>query len=258
MFQSGTTFGLGEFVFNNEAKANLGDQMKFFLFLVVANAIGFAAMADSGPKLVSASYKNIYVPKGFDNNDNIQIAAEGVFINTCLKIAKPNVTVDERNKKITIDAKAYMYGGICMYMLVPFQQVIDVGLVRTPGTYVIQTGAGELIGQVEVAQARTEQPDDFLYAPVQRVSFEDGPENRVNLRIEFNHSCLELGEVKVDKQKNVVVIQPISQVNRVNGCAIGYYPTTKSIDLGQMNRGRYLLHVRSSGSQAQNQIITVE
>lgn len=240
-----------------------GDQMKYFFALLITNVIGFSAQAadlasDSTPTTVPATFKNLYVPRGFDSNDNIQVAGEGVFSNSCFKIAPPVVSIDESGKKITLAAQAYQYSGMCMQMLIPFQQVVDLGIIKTPGVYKILTAAGVQIGEVDVAAARTSEPDDFFYAPVQRVSFEDGADNTVSLRVEFPTNCLTIGEVRVDKQQNVVVIQPIAKLVRRFGCAMGYFPVTEVIKLGKVNQGRYLLHVRSSGSQANNQIIAIQ
>ncbi len=236
--------------------------MKYFFALLVSNVIGFSALAsevtDSSPTTVPTAYKNLYVPRGFDSNDNIQLAGEGVFSNSCFKIAPPVVSVDETSKKITLVAQAYQYKGMCMQMMIPFQQVIDLGLIQTAGLYKIQNGEGVQIGEVDVAAAKTSEPDDYFYAPVQRVSFEDGSENEVSLRIEFPTNCLAIDQVKIDKQQNVVVIQPIAKLTRRFGCAMGYFPVTEVIKLGKVNRGRYLLHVRSSGSQANNQIIAIQ
>lgn len=234
--------------------------MKYFFAILIANSIGFAAQANdqSPPQIVPTSYSQIYIPKGFDTNDNVQIAAEGLFPNTCFKIAPASYSVDEKKFQITLDAKAYQYKGMCMQILIPYQQVVDLGIVRTAGTYKVQTSSGKVLGEIEVGRAKVTEADDYLYAPVQRVTFEDGPNNRVSLRIEFNHSCLKLSEVKVDKHNNVVVLQPIAHLTPDFGCAIGYYPVVENVDVGFLNRGHYLLHVRSSGSQAFNQIIAVE
>lgn len=233
--------------------------MKFCLVLLVVSISSFSAKAaETTPATVSATFKNIYVPRGFDSNDNIQVAAEGVFSNSCFKIAPPLVRIDESAKKITLQAQAFEYKGMCMQMMIPFQQIVDLGIIKTSGQYKIQTGAGVVIGEVDVAPSRTSEPDDFFYAPVQRVSFEDGSENTVSLRIEFPSNCLKISEVRIDKQQNVVVIQPIAKLERRFGCQMGYFPVTEVIKLGKVNSGRYLLHVRSSGSQANNQIVAIE
>lgn len=232
--------------------------MKLFFALLMLNCLGYAALADSSPRFVNAVYSKVYIPRGFDNNDNVQIAAEGIFPNTCLKIAAPDIHVDEVLKRVTINPKAYMYGGICLFVIVPYQQTLDLGIIKTPGTYSVQTSLGVEMGKLEVAKSKTARADDYLYAPVQRVSFLDDAKNEVNLRIEFSNDCMTLDEVKVDKQENVVVLQPISTFHGRENCAYGYFPITQTVQLGQLPKGRYLLHVRSSGSQAKNEIIAVE
>jgi len=233
--------------------------MKFFFAIIISNLVGFAALAsDPTPQVVPASYKNLYSPKGFDTNDNVQLTAEGTFASSCFKIAPPKITVSETNKIITLDAQAYKYSGMCMQLMIPFQQVIDLGIVKTAGLYKLQTADGRALGEVDIVKARTTQADDFLYAPVQRVSFTDGPTNQIQLRMELSQSCLKVAEIKIDKQEHVIVLQPILKLEHRFGCAMGYYPVTQTVELGSMKPGRYLIHVRSSGSQAVNQIIAVE
>ncbi len=94
--------------------------MKFFFAFIVLNLLGFTALAsDPTPQIVSASYKNLYTPKGFDTNDNVQITAEGAFSSSCFKIAPPKISVSETDRTITLDAQAYKYSGICMQVRMP-------------------------------------------------------------------------------------------------------------------------------------------
>ena len=233
--------------------------MKNIFAFLLANLTAISVLADvQKPAKVPVMFKKVYVPYGFDNNDNVQIAAEGKFPNSCFKIAAPEIHIDEERKVITLDAKAYQYRGVCMQVQIPFQQVIDLGIIENAGLYSIKSSSGQHLGEVKVAQSRNSEPDDYFYAPVQRVSFEDEKENKVSLRIEFPMSCLRVEEVRVSKRNEVIVIKPIVKLDREFGCAMGYYPVTKIVDLGAAERGRFLLHVRSSGSQAHNQFIAIE
>lgn len=227
------------------------------LILVIGGSVN-AQTTQPVPATVSSAFKNLYVPRGFDTNDNVQITAEGSFSSSCFKVAPAIVKVDEANKIISLEAQAYRYGGLCMQTMIPFQQVIDIGIIKTSGTYKVQTPQGVTLTTMDVKGSTSEQADDFFYAPVQRLSFDDKKLNLVELRIEFNHSCMKVAEVKIDKQENVIVVQPIVKLDHKFGCAVGYFPTTVTVDLGEMKRGRYLLHVRSSGSQAYNQVVAID
>ncbi len=228
------------------------------LVILFTSLLSLSSFADDimSPQVVPVAYKNIYVPGGFDSNDSVQFAADGVFSSACYKIAPPSVAVDEAKKIITVQAQAYLYGGLCAMVLIPFQQVVQVGIVATPGHYNIVDDAGQVIGSIDIKPATTALEDDYLYAPVQKMSVSQvGGENKLTLKMEFTDNCMKIKEVKVLKEPNVFVIQPIVEMSTGAACAQGYFPWTEEVDLGPLQKKRYLIHVRTSGSQALNEIL---
>src|SRR5690606_29287612 len=108
---------------------------------------------------------------GFDSNDHVQFVGEGLFRNTCYRPATPFAMVDHDRKQIRVGPVAYEYNGLCMQVILPFERVIDVGILK-PGAYeVIQEPDGRLLGTIPVKVARSADPDDHLYAPVSQAFF---------------------------------------------------------------------------------------
>lgn len=223
------------------------------LFLVSAHFVG---AQDLHPQIVKVPYQHLYVPQGFDSNDSVQFAAEGMFPNACYKVAGADVAVDEEAKTIRLEGRAFFYQGLCATVIIPFQQVISVGIVRTPGLYKIIDGAGVVLGEINIAQASSALEDDYLYAPVQKIFVEEGNDPILNLRVEFTNSCMRLKEVKVEREPDVIVILPIAEyIPQPEGCKEGYFPILEKVVLDSLENKRYLIHVRTTGSQALNEIL---
>ena len=102
-----------------------------------------------GPQIVSVPIEQSYIPLGFDDNDRVQVMIEGTFRNSCYKVASYKVTAGDSGEVI-IQQFAYKYPGICLEVLVPYTQTVDLGLMKS-GTYTLRDGdsknvIGHLIG----------------------------------------------------------------------------------------------------------------
>ena len=66
--------------------------------LVFINSISFEAQAQ--PVKVPAYFQKMYIPGGFDSNDQIQIVGEGTFSNSCCaSIVDPCGTINIESAK---------------------------------------------------------------------------------------------------------------------------------------------------------------
>lgn len=229
------------------------------LTLVAAGLLsGFVAQAADEPTLVPASYHTAYLPFGFDSNDNVQIVAEGLFSNSCYRAAPAEIKVDEAAKVINVFPKAYKYEGMCLQLLVPYSQVLDLGILKA-GNYEVRVPESKMIlGSLVVKQTSHSEPDDYLYAPVTQAYFQkDNGKNQVVLTGEFSNSCMRLARTLVDVQPKVVIIQPVADIAASGSCVSGSFPFKQVIDLPAMNDGRYLLHVRSLNGHALNTLFDI-
>jgi hypothetical protein len=225
-------------------------------------SLGAAASDPTLPKVVDSGFGVGYIPDGFDSNDNVQIVGEGMYRSTCYKPSAVQVTIDEELKQIKVKPKAYYYEGFCLQMLVPFNQVIDLGLLKNGKYTVIQEESSEepaTLGSLKVKAATHSTPDDFLYAPVSQAYLDrSGTKARVKISGEFTNSCMRLVDTAVTVQRNVLVVQPVSELEERADCRGGKFPFEKTQEVEGVPSGRYLLHVRSLNGSAINTLVDLQ
>lgn len=240
-------------------------QLAFTGIALIAMTMGQTAFAEFEPTVVQAGYHTGYIPEGFDTNDNIQVVGEGMFPNTCYKPATPKVDVNHDLRTITIQPQAYQYGGFCLQVLLPWDQEINLGLLKAGRYQIVQkglNGAAQGIGEVNVRTATNATADDFLYAPITQAYYEKkGDKNLIKLTGVFSNSCMKVVDVMVSVQSKVIVVQPISELQEPTAtrkCEEGYFPFERQVELRHVNAGRYLLHVRSLNAKTVNNLIDVQ
>lgn len=233
----------------------------FFSFLTLASAA-------PAPTTVTVGLKQAYVPVGFDDNDRIQIAVSGVFRNTCFKMGPHALKVDTVKKEIRIQQQAYYYSGVCLQMFVPFNEIVDIGIVP-PATYkLIDASSGTGLGSLEVKSSGNQPgPDDFLYAPVSDAYVVNNPESGKRLLAltgNFGDRCSDFSEIKINsieemKKTGVMVVQPVIARNEEADCSHAKVRFLKTVELdANIPTGVYLLHVRSLNGQAVNKIVDLD
>lgn len=235
--------------------------MKLFFAGLVAVFMFSAvkATADDAPTKVKVNFGKIYVAQGFDSNDKVQIVGEGLYTNGCYRNAETKVRIDHDQKIVSLTPFAYKYDGLCIQVILPFDRVVDVGILKA-GTYKVKVeGQSNFLGDLTTTVAATKNPDDFNYAPISQAFFRhSGESNVVSLTGEFPSSCMSLKEVKFDVQPDVLVVQPIAQMEERTDCKEGRFYFEKDMEVGPMKSGRYLLHVRSMNGKAINNLVEVQ
>lgn len=217
------------------------------------------ASAQTEPILLPTSFNAIYAPNGFDSNDNVQLIGEGLFPNTCYRPAPAKVSVDSDRKLISLTPMAYQYNGMCLQVILPYERVIDIGILKA-GTYTVeQLPDHSILGSVQVSPALSENPDDFLYAPISQAFFKQrGSTSEVALSGDFLSECMSLREVKVTIEPKAIVLQPIVQIEDRPRCQEGRFPFNKVVSIDNIPKGRYMLHVRSMNGKAINSLVDVK
>jgi hypothetical protein len=239
------------------------DNMKSLVSIMLALCSLSAVASDPTlPKVVESGFGVGYIPDGFDSNDNVQIVGEGVYRSTCYKPSAVRVTVDEELKQIKVKPTAYYYEGFCLQMLVPFNQVIDLGLLKVGKYSVVQEESSDepaRLGSLRVKAATHSTPDDFLYAPVSQAYLDrSGAKARIKISGEFTNSCMRLVDTAVRVQPNVLVVQPISELQDRSDCREGKFPFERVQEVDGVPSGRYLLHVRSLNGRAINNLVDLQ
>lgn len=228
----------------------------FFSFLTLSHAL-----ADNLPNTVNIALKKAFIPSGFDDNDRSQIAVEGLFPNTCYRVGPHAIKVDEAYKTVTIQQQAYLYGGMCLQMFVPFTQVIDLGLLSDGKYKILDAESGASLGSLDVAKSKNLGPDDFLYAPITDAYVTFQPSVKTNTLVltgNFGDRCSDFEEIKVLYQDQVVVVQPVVKRTTENPCTPQPTRFLKTVELKQGVQGIHLLHVRSLNGQAINKMVDLQ
>ncbi|MCB0394917.1 MAG: hypothetical protein KDD25_10165, partial [Bdellovibrionales bacterium] len=206
----------------------------------------------------------VYTPLGFDDNDNSQFVYEGYYPSSCYRKSLVSHKVDLAAKKIVVKNTAVYYGDIvCTPMLTRYSHEVNLG-VLPEGRYDVFFEAPDennanrevKMGQLLVVKAHSAEPDDYLYAPVDRVWLTFGG-GHTNLKIVggYSNTCLTMDRIEFRREGNVVVVLPIAKLEGEH-CSIPFLPIPyeEEVDLGNIGQGRVLFHVRSLSGQAVNSI----
>ena len=222
-----------------------------------------AAWAAGTGTPVDVASRFLFVPTGFDNNDQVEVVLDGFLPNACYKVAEPRISFDEGTKKFQVVAVAHYFAAdetVCGTYEVPFTVTAKLGQVPT-GDYTVKTFGGPE-KPLHIKQSNSVGPDDFLYAPVEHVHvMVDMRGRNITAAIEgrFTDSCMRFSEVKVlDEGENIVLLPVISMEQR-NDCHaqnMRYKPIEAKIPWRQP--GRYLLHVRGLSGVAVNQVFEID
>lgn len=225
---------------------------------ILTTAFAIAANADDSVEMIESGYHTSYIPGGFDSNDHVQIVGEGIFPNTCYRPATPVVKVDPITREVRVAPYAYHYDGICLKMLVPYDQTLDIGILPA-GTFKIvqeQRGNQHDMGAIKIGVATSSDADDFLYAPVSQAYAESrGGKTRIRVTGSFTDSCMKLADLIATAEPRVLVVQPIAEKEARADCTAGNFPFDRTVELTGVARGRYLLHVRSLNGKAFNHLV---
>ena len=211
-----------------------------------------------GPALVPVNLDKAYIPIGFDDNDRAEISVAGQLPNSCYKVGTYRHEVDKAKKVITVEQSAYVYFGMCLQVIVPYSQKIDLGILEEGMYQIKDASSGKLLGSLPVGRAKTEAADDYLYAPVTdaQIRVHDG-KNVLFIQGSFTDRCMKLKEVKIAYFNDVIVVQPIAQYADGGADECGFHMTRyrHEVPLKDGLAGEWLVHVRSMDGNALNRFV---
>jgi hypothetical protein len=166
--------------------------------------------------VVDAPIDHLFIPEGFDNNDNVEVVVTGKFPNPCY--TRNKVEVDVKGDTIKIDVTSLAKDGqtakMCENMKIPFHENITIGNLQA-GDYKIVVNQGseyELNDKIEVALSSSNSVDDHLYAQVEYVElgFTGGTSGDAVLVGNSVSSCLELDKVEyLSNKKDTLSVLPV-------------------------------------------------
>lgn len=225
-----------------------------FSFVLVAlfSVNGFS----STPSETLVPVDHIYVPKGFDSNDNTEIIVEGKLPNLCHKSPMTKVVMEGNKVKIQVSALKYdPTNPYCVPVEVPFIQPVALG-VMDKGIYDIEVNGKSIYeksSSISVSESMSPAVDDHIYANVSYVEDKDETGRKVKLVGYTPSDCLEFEEVAfADNAKDTMAVLPkMKQI--YEHCPMKMVPFEKVIEVpNNLKREKILLHVRSMNGKSVN------
>lgn len=222
-------------------------------------AIVFPFASFAAPQWVNLQVSKIYVPMGFDSNDNTQIMLTGSLPNLCYKSPKVSVVIEGGVIKLSVQA---LFEGssevACAEVAVPFLEKVNLNILEA-GSYVVKANletASLLEETLTVKQAASVDVNDHIYARVDYVERKD--DSRTVLLKGYNPSdCFELDRIdEVSNEKDTYSVKPIMKKIR-EFCPLKMVPFEYKYDVPEgLPADEILLHVRTMQGDSVNTLFT--
>lgn len=208
---------------------------------------------------VSVGADTLYVPNGFDNNDNVVLMLEGSLPDSCHQLAQISVDRDEDQKTVTIQVNAWHeQRPQCAPGPFPFQSEVEIGTMND-GSWKVDVQNTSIEELLTISRASTTGQDDYLYAPVEGVEVMRNDSGALVAKLTglITADCVAYKETQILNQGKVLVLLPIMEV-RSTDCNPANILLSEEVELpvGQAP-GHYLLHVRSLNGKALNHFYDV-
>jgi hypothetical protein len=236
--------------------------MKVLIVLLAVLGSAPMAFAASAGTYVPVATEGLFVPRGFDDNDDIVVTLAGSFPSTCYQLAHVEIKTERTSNQIQLQQMAYMVSGPCARMLVPFSNTVHLGRLPT-GNYVVQTKDTGVRSGLPVSRARIPTEDDYLYAPITNATvMPNGSQLVAYLEGRLTNTCLKLKTINVSYTGPTVQVLPIMELTKKQSdggpCRNIDQPLRLTKALTRLNRGRYLLHARSLNGHSLNVVFSVD
>ncbi len=250
-------------------------QMFSLTGLIGCSALLFAgiSMAANQPAVENAAkyVDKVFVPMGFDSNDNVEVIISGHLRDTCYRAGQAKYTIDEEKKTVYLEATVFNYTRadvVCLEVMTPFMFKVGVGILNS-GKYkiVLKTPnpTQQKIEMLEVSESTSSQPDDYLYAPVQNTSGVQVSEDQLKVSLEGAYpfmlvGCMVIKDVMIHTKEGVIVVQPVAEVvssdddeRCINQKGAKEFSINRTIPYKLESQA--LLHVRVMNGLSVNQVI---
>jgi hypothetical protein len=205
---------------------------------------------------VPAQVRKVFVPKGFDSNDNALVVVEGAYPNSCYKMGPTRVQVDNERHEVSVEVSAYYTTrSYCLMLYIPFTQTVNIGVLPAADyKLTINSKESEILPVMTAANSQT---DDYLYATISSLS-RRAPRSFLIQGV-LPSSCAALSEIRVIKEAgNVVTVLPIVKI--AGGCQPDNEPQDLAFEtefeVPADVQGENLLQVRSLNGASINQVVT--
>lgn len=222
----------------------------------------FSTFSYASPIEVAAPIDSLFLPSGFDSNDNVEVVVAGTFPNSCYRTGRTNVTLDQETREIKIDITAYRYlASSCGEVLTPFLHTIKLGILDV-GSYAVHlTRQPNIKGTLNIQIHSSESADEHMYAPVDLANItidRETGDQMLTLKGELPLTfvgCAVIDQIDQYREpENVLVVLPKIRLTDGEEC-IGnkhHYSVTTRVENPLIEKG--LIHIRSVNGTSFNGI----
>ena len=199
---------------------------------------------------------HLFIPAGFDDNDNVEVLVSGSFPNDCYTQNKIEIKVHRNQIQVRITALTSPSKNFCDELKVPFLETITLGQLPSGNYEVVVNGL--LRDSLEVKEASSLDVDDSLYAPVDYVElgFTGGLGGEVML-IGRAPDCLEFDQVEtISNGKDTVSILPkMKRISDTCSTETTQFQIPVKFDPEALEHDKVLIFVRSTDRKSIHAVI---
>lgn len=229
--------------------------MKHYLLIILA-IVALQSQAHASQKNIwqaQVPSDGVFVPKGYDTNDNIELIVEGYLPNLCYKNPHTDIKVEKNIINVSLQAWTNDDGMVaCAEMIVPFIHTFSVGVLDR-GNYEVLVN-GKKSGELFVEESSSSAMDDLIYANVESIERVQG-ENRVIIHGHHPSFCMEFNHFEVyHNDKDVYSVLPVmKQVS--DFCPMKMVAFSLELEIPKdLNKNRVLIHVRAMNGKSVNSL----
>jgi hypothetical protein len=210
--------------------------------------------------------EKIFIPEGYDTTDVVEVVLKGYFLDACNTLESPLVLIDSENKIITITPRSYrMEQDLCVQMISPFTQVINLGRLLQGGYRINITSQPHIDAELKVESSKTQNTDNFLYAPVEYADVKKVSNSSITITLHGRYPLLKKGCMQIkgviahEYKNNVITLQPISEIRDDATCESDPVGAdfSYSVALEKITAGETLIHVRTLNGGSYNRIVEI-
>ncbi len=246
--------------------------------IAIASSFGAISPGHAGveppPSTIEVRNIEAFVPsRGYDSNDTVEVVVDGILPNSCwtlgetfvkrLSAQKFLIRQYAHRKSIKLCTGMDAILPMAWRLEVPFNHIVRLGRLKV-GMYEIQAGGEEAAPtkRLEVARAVTDSQDDLPYVPVSSMIAPEfvgaGELVKVTLSGRIGSKCLSIVEpITATRTGDVIVLTPTLELLGPECDEISPYTFERTVSLGRLPPGRYLVHARSANGQSFNRLVTV-
>lgn len=233
--------------------------MRSLTKLVAVLLLSASAWAGT-PTLRTVPVENVFVPSGFDSNDNSEVIVTGTLPNLCHRYPQTKVVVNGNKIDIRVEALYYSPSSpFCPQLLVPFMETVNLGVLDKGMYKITVNGQSPRRGHrfssaIKVVEAPSDAVDDFIYANVEYV--DKTPHSRTVVLKGHNPSdCFEFQEIKtVSNNKDTIAVLPIlKKVHEYCPLKMVSFEYEMEVPRG-LPAEKVLLHVRAMNGKSVNSL----